>query len=57
MKVCSSAGAAFAVLATGGVESASDSGMISSIRKPNTVSACCQPKLSISATPIGANRN
>ncbi len=29
----------------------------SSIRKANTVSAACQPKLSIIATPNGANRN
>ena len=41
----------------GGVDSASDSGTISSIRPANTISAVCQPKLSISATPIGANRN
>ena len=31
--------------------------MISSIRPANTISADCQPKLSISATPNGANRN
>ena len=31
--------------------------MISSIRNANTVSAACQPKLSIMATPNGANRN
>src|SRR5213076_958566 len=43
--------------AAGGVASASDSGMISSIRPANTVSAVCQPKLSIIATPNGANRN
>ena len=41
----------------GGVASASDSGTISSIRQANTVSAACQPKLSIIATPNGANRN
>src|SRR5260370_1008924 len=43
--------------AAGGVASASDSGMISSISPANTVSAVCQPKLSIIATPNGANRN
>ena len=31
--------------------------MINSIRPANTVSAVCQPKLSIIATPNGANRN
>src|SRR3984893_18279492 len=41
----------------GGVASASESGMISSIKAANTVSAVCQPKLSIIATPNGANRN
>ena len=41
----------------GGVASASDSGRIKSIRIANTVSALCQPKLSISATPSGENRN
>src|SRR5712675_843989 len=45
------------VEAAGGVASASESGMISSIRPANTVSAVCQPKLSIIATPNGANRN
>src|SRR5258708_12409769 len=43
--------------ATAGVASASDSGIASSISAANTVNAGCQPKLSISATPIGANRN
>src|ERR1700759_611191 len=42
---------------TGGVASASDNGTISSIKPANTVSAVCQPKLSIIATPNGANRN
>ncbi len=41
----------------GGVAIASDSGTISSISRANTVSAACQPKLSIIATPNGANRN
>src|ERR1700716_2047858 len=41
----------------GGVASASESGMINSIRPANTISAICQPKLSIIATPNGANRN
>src|SRR6185295_798834 len=41
----------------GGVAMASDSGTISSISNANTVSAGCQPKLSIIATPNGANRN
>ncbi len=41
----------------GGVAIASDSGRIKSIKIANTVSALCQPKLSISATPNGANRN
>ena len=41
----------------GGVAIASDSGTIKSIRRANTVSAACQPKLSIIATPNGANRN
>ena len=43
--------------AAGGVASASDSGTISSIRPANTINAACQPKLSIIATPNGANRN
>ena len=43
--------------ATAGVASASDNGITSSIRAANTVRADCQPKLSISATPKGANRN
>ena len=43
--------------AAGGVHNASASGTISSISPANTVSAHCQPKLSISATPNGANRN
>src|SRR6202012_1155562 len=41
----------------GGVANTSDSGTISSISPANTVSAACQPKLPISATPNGANRN
>src|ERR1700716_2166346 len=41
----------------GGVARANESGMISSIRPANTVSADCQPRLSIIATPNGANRN
>ena len=41
----------------GGVDSATASGTISSISPANTVSAACQPKLSINATPNGANRN
>src|SRR5205823_1741775 len=53
---CSSA-AGVLVAAWAGVASASDSGTISSISSANTVSADCQPKLSIMATPNGANRN
>src|SRR4029077_12795951 len=41
----------------GGVASASDSGTIRSIRQATTITADCQPKLSIMATPNGANRN
>src|SRR5436305_13592968 len=39
------------------VANASDSGNTSNIKNANTISACCQPKLSISATPNGANTN
>jgi hypothetical protein len=56
LKVCCSATTAgFDV--DGGVISASDSGSTSSIRKANTINACCQPTLSSRATPNGANRN
>src|SRR5580704_12511962 len=41
----------------GGVTSASDNGTINIIRPANTTNAVCQPKLSIMATPNGANRN
>ncbi len=40
-----------------GVASASAIGTMNSSRPPNTSSAFCQPTLSISATPNGANRN
>src|SRR5262249_33111136 len=52
---CSAAGTFVAV--AGGVESARESGTISSISTAKTVNAACQPKLSISATPKGANKN
>ena len=56
MNDCWSATGTFDVVA-GGVAIASDSGTISSISNANTVSAGCQPKLSIIATPNGANKN
>src|SRR5437763_6424950 len=52
---CAAAGPSADV--AGGGRSASDNGTINSISAANTISAVCQPKLSITATPNGANRN
>src|ERR1700742_4187103 len=52
---CCAAGTS--VVAAGGVASASDNGTSRSISAANTISAVCQPKLPINATPNGANRN
>src|SRR5690349_14966024 len=57
VKDCSSSATALLDVSAGGVARANDNGMINSISAEKTTSAVCQPKLSIMATPTGANRN